>query len=302
MDMNYNLDIMSKRIFDTLNKTDLIDISNKLKNIKGNTLVTGAGGSYVVAKFVAKVLENKNNIICEAISPRDILYKNLNNYNNIISASYSGNNYGVDVSLSNNLNKYLLSRNKKDGVINLNYINTDIEKSFISLSSTMIPLSIMLNYYLDGNTSIIDEILSKNFNFKFKNKKVYEILSGVDSTVASTFLDSTITEAGLGIPVLHDKYDFCHGRSTLGYVFDTNMIYINKDKELDKLFINELKKYYDDLIILNKCYDDEIINEYYLTYMSIYLCKYMAFIQNKDLSIVNYSEIVKKLYKYKGEM
>ena len=28
MDMNYNLDIMSKRIFDTLNKTDLIDISN----------------------------------------------------------------------------------------------------------------------------------------------------------------------------------------------------------------------------------------------------------------------------------
>ena len=266
MDMNYNLDIMSKRIFDTLNKTDLIDISNKLKNIKGNTLVTGAGGSYVVAKFVAKVLENKNNIICEAISPRDILYKDLSNYNNIISTSYSGNNYGVDVSLSNNLNKYLLSRNKKDGVINLNYINTDIEKSFISLSSTMIPLSIMLNYYLDGNTSIIDEILSKDFNFKFKNKKVYEILSGVDSTVASTFLDSTITEAGLGIPVLHDKYDFCHGRSTLGYVFDTNMIYINKDKELDKLFINELKKYYDDLIILNKCYDDEIINEYYLTY------------------------------------
>ena len=77
MDMNYNLDIMSKRIFDTLNKTDLIDISNKLKNIKGNTLVSGAGGSYVVAKFVAKVLENENNIICEAISPRDILYKNL---------------------------------------------------------------------------------------------------------------------------------------------------------------------------------------------------------------------------------
>ena len=302
MDMNYNLDIMSKRIFDTLNKTDLIDISNKLKNIKGNTLVTGAGGSYVVAKFVAKVLENKNNIICEAISPRDILYKDLSNYNNIISTSYSGNNYGVDVSLSNNLNKYLLSRNKKDGVINLNYINTDIEKSFISLSSTMIPLSIMLNYYLDGNTSIIDEILSKDFNFKFKNKKVYEILSGVDSTVASTFLDSTITEAGLGIPVLHDKYDFCHGRSTLGYVFDTNMIYINKDKELDKLFINELKKYYDDLIILNKCYDDEIINEYYLTYMSINLCKYIAYIQNKDLSIVKYSEIVKKLYKYKGEM
>ena len=76
----------------------------------------------------------------------------------------------------------LLSRNKKDGVINLNYTNTDIEKSFISLSSTMIPLSIMLAYYLDGNTSVINEILSKEFDFKFKNKKVYEILSGVDST------------------------------------------------------------------------------------------------------------------------
>ena len=158
-------------------------------------------------------------------------------------------------------------------------------------------------YSLAGRTYIEDYTMMRGLTMDFpKDKKVYEILSGVDSTVASTFLDSTITEAGLGIPVLHDKYDFCHGRSTLGYVFDTNMIYINKDKELDKLFINELKKYYDDLIILNKCYDDEIINEYYLTYMSIYLCKYMAFIQNKDLSIVNYSEIVKKLYKYKGEM
>ena len=86
----------------------------------------------------------------------------------------------------------------------------------------MIPLSIMLAYYLDGNTSVIDEILSKDFNFKFKNRKIYEILSGVDSTVASTFLDSTIKEAGIGIPVLHYKYD---------------------------------------LIILNKCYDDEIIND-----------------------------------------
>ena len=302
MDMNYNFDKMNERIIDSLNKTDLIDIKEKLKKIKSPTLVSGVGGSYVVAKYLAKVLERKNNTITDAVTSRDFLYKNILNYKSVICCSYSGNNLGVDISFNNDLNKYLFSRNMKDGIININYRVDDIEKSFISLSSTMIPMTIALNYYLDGNIDIVNEIINDNIRFNPNDKNIYEIITGYDTIVPSIFLDSTMVESGIAIPILHDKYDFCHGRSTLGYNNDTNMILFNSKKQLDELLIKELAKYYKDMIIFDKKYDDDIINEYYLTYISMYLCKDIAMKKNKDLSNVDYCSIVKKLYKYKGEV
>ena len=300
--MNYNFDKMKERVLYSLEKTDLEDIRNQLKNINDSTLVCGVGGSLVVAKFLSKVLEKKNDVISEAISPRDIIYKDLSHYKNVVSCSYSGNNLGVYVAFNNKLNKYLISRNKTDEVNNLNYETCDIEDSFISLSSTMIPMTIILDYYLDGKTNIINDIFDSNYSFNINNNDIYEILSGCDTSVAQTFLDSTITEAGLGIPIIHDKYDYCHGRSTLGYNYPSTMIFFNEKKQLDNLILSLLPKYYDNLIVLDKKYDDEILNEYYQTYYCMHLCKKIAELKNKDLSKVDYSQMVKKLYKYKGEM
>lgn len=300
--MNYNFFKLENRILDTISKSDLKTIKSILSSITEPTLVSGVGGSHVVSNYLSKVLSKKNNIICNNVTPRDLNYINIDNYKNIICCSYSGKNLGVDISFNNNLNKYLFSKNSIDGITNINYIVNDNEYSFISLSSTLIPMTILLLYYCDNDISIIKEILSSNINCEINNKKVYEILSGYESSTASIFLDSTFTEAGIGIPIIHDKYDYCHGRSTLNYHFNNNLIFFNTYNELDRLFENELPKYYENIIKVDKKYNDDIINDYYFTYFSMLFSKLLAEKQNKDLSVVEYSPLVKKLYRYEGEM
>ena len=74
-------------------------------------------------------------------------------------------------------------------------------------------------------------------------------------------------------------------------------------KELDKLFISDLEKYYDEVVILENLYENDIVsNDFYWTLKSMYLMKKLAINKSCDLSKVDYSPMVKKLYNYKGEM
>lgn len=300
--MNENFMKLQERVLDSLEKTDLIKIKNILASIKEPTLVSGVGGSAVVSLFLSKVLGVKNDIVCENITARDLIYRNLTCFKNIISCSYSGNNYGVVTSFNNSLNKYLLSRNFKEGVTNINYSNIDIEESFISLSSTLIPMSILLAYYLDNDIDIIKEILSSTPEFHFSDSNIYEVLSGYETNTASKFIESTFTESGIGIPIIHDKYDYCHGRSTLSHNYNSNLILLNTNSELDELYNSIADNYYNSVIRLDRKYEDDIVNDYYFTYLSMFLCKKIADAKKKDLSIVDYSPLVKKLYHFKGEM
>lgn len=300
--MNENFMKLQERILDSLEKTDLIKIKNILSSIKEPTLVSGVGGSGVVSLFLSKLLSVKNNIVCENITSRDLIYRNLVCFKNIIACSYSGNNYGVVTSFNNNLNKYLLSRKFKEGVTNINYSSIDIEESFISLSSTLIPMSILLAYYLDNDIDIIKEILNSTPEFHFSDSNIYEVLSGYETNTASKFIESTLTESGIGIPIVHDKYDYCHGRSTLSYNYNSNLILLNTNSELDELYNSITDNYYNSVIRLDRKYEDDIVNDYYFTYLSMLLCKEIADVKRKDLSIVDYSPLVKKLYYFKGEM
>lgn len=300
--MYENFNKLERRVLDSLSKSDLVLIRDILKNIDGPTLVSGVGGAHVVSSYLSKLLSKKNNIICTNVQPRDLNHMNIDNYKNIISCSYGGRNYGVDVSFNNNLNKYMLSRNKREGITNINYVLDDPEDSFIALSATLVPMTILLLYYCDNDISVVKDILAKTINFNLNDKLVYEVLTGYKTSTASTFIDSTFTESGIGIPIIHDKYDYCHGRSTLNYNFNNNIIFFNTNNELDRLYKEELPKYYENIIKIDRKYDDDIINDYYFTYISMLLCKELAMKQNKDLSRVNYSPIVKKLYYYKGEM
>ena len=297
-----NFNKLEGRILDSISKTDLILIREILSNITEPTLVSGVGGSSVVSNYAAKLLSIKNNIICNNITPRDMNYINTNNYKNIISCSYGGENFGVDLSFNNNLNKYLLSKNKIEGVTNINYVSDDSEDSFISLAATLIPMTILLLYYCDNDKEVLKDILSSEINFELNNKKIYEVLSGYESSAASTFIESTLSESGISITIIHDKYDYCHGRSTLNHHFNNNLIFFNTQKELDKLFKEELPNYYENIIQIDKKYNDNIINDYYFTYVSMLLCKQIAQKHNQDLSRVEYCPIVKKIYHYKGDM
>jgi len=300
--MYENFNKLESRVLHSISKSDLILIRDILKSIAEPTLVSGVGGSHVVSTYLSKLLSKKNNIICTNVQPRDLNYMNIDNYKNIISCSYGCHNYGVDVTFNNNLNKYLLSKNKKEGVTNINYIVDDPEDSFISLSATLVPMTILLLYYCENDISVVKDILSQTINFDLNDKLVYEVLTGYETSTASTFIESTFTESGIGIPIVHDKYDYCHGRSNLNYNFNNNLIFFNTNKDLDKLYETELSKYYENIIKIDKEYKDDIINDYYFTYVSMLLCKELAKKQNKDLSRVNYSPLVKKLYYYKGEM
>ena len=111
-----------------------------------------------------------------------------------------------------------------------------------------------------------------------------------------------MAEAGLGLPIVHDKYGYCHGRSTLSINYNNISIYLNRDTELDKLLIEELKKYYKDVIVISSKEKDRVKADFDMLVKSMYLTKYIAEEKNKDLSGVDYNPIVKKLYRYKGEL
>jgi hypothetical protein len=299
--MNLNFKYLERRVKDALEYTDLDKIRYELKRIKTPTLVTGVGGSNVVSEFTSRVLREKNGIIAINNEPRNLIYDSLSGFENVIACSYSGNNFGVDLAFRNDLKKYLLSNNSfnDSNVTYLQYKTTiPEEKSFISLAATLIPISILLDYYCNGENVDINE---KEFSFD-TTCDAYEIFSGSDTKTTSTYLESTMAEAGLSLPIVHDKYGYCHGRSTLSINYNNIAIYLNRDTELDKLLIEELKKYYKDVIVISSREKDPVKADYDMLVQSMYLTKYIAETKQKDLSGVDYNPIVKKLYKYKGNL
>lgn len=297
-----NFNMLSNRVQDSLKETNLEETRSILSTIKEPTIVTGVGGSKVVAVFTSKILAQKNGIISIPLEPRDLIYLPITGFTNILACSYSGTNYGVETSFQNNLNKYLLSSTKAEGVTSIQYqTSLPKEHSFISLAATLIPMTIMLDYYLDGNNKVEDEILTQTPP-QIEDNHVFEIMSGYDTITAHTYLESTMLEAGLSIPIVHDKYSYCHGRSTTSYHNNHSLIYFDKGTELDNLMLTELQEYYKKVVVLKSKYSDPIIDDYYLTVQSMFLTKLLAEQSKKDLSRVDYSPVVKKLYKYNGSM
>ena len=303
--MKINIDFLKERVVDSLDNTDLEFIRKELSKLNEPTLFSGVGGSSVVSEFGAKVINAKNGIISVNSEPRDFLYRNNGAFRNVVACSYSGNNYGVELSFFNDLRKYLLSNNSFDDsdVTYLKYGTTiDKEKSFISLGATLIPVSILMAYYLNGHNSIMLECIKESsFDFDLESD-VYEIFSGYDTSTASKYLESTMVESGIGIPIVHDKYSYCHGRSTFGINYNGIAVYYNRNTEFDRMMLEELKKYYSRIITIDSKFNDQILDDYQMLIQSMYLTKYIAEKKSKDLSKVEYSPIVRKLYKYNGHI
>lgn len=280
-------------------------ITSKLEKIDNNTISSGVGGSKVVSAFISQVLAKKNNIICNYYEPRDVLYLNYKTYKNIIISSYSGSNYGVECLMKLDLNKYLLSTNKINSINNLTY-KLNAKRSFISLNTTIVPMAIMLKYYLGSNfNKIIKDIFNnvdKKVNISIEN--TVNIFSGIDTISPELFLETTLVEAGIAIPVIHHKYDYCHGRSNINKTNNIPIIYLlNHETDLDKKLIKILQAQNKKLIILKGIYEDEIVNNFYLTLLSIYLMQNIAINKNINLSRIDYDKyVIPKIYRFKGSM
>lgn len=304
-----NIYLLKKRIIDTLNVSDLITINNQLNNIKDSVLITGVGGSSAVCEFSRKVLEFKNNCISKVLDPRDLYYNNISIYNNVLAISYSGNNYGVKLSFQNNLNKYLLTNNnlKRKNINMLVYGNSiEKEKSFISLATTLMPITILLNYYLEGNNTIkfIDEIFDNIKLLPLPNHSNITIIYGNESSVSAKFLESSFIEAGIANVMLCTKYNYCHGQTTLPYhLKNTDMIFFkNSDNELDQTIINEAQNLYDTVIVIENDNKDFILSDFNFLIQSIYFIYEASKKYKRDLSNVKYAPAVKKLYHFEGSI
>lgn len=303
--MEINFKYLKERVIDSLEHTDLEFIRNELLKLKEPTIFSGVGGSSIVSQFGSKVIGKKNQITSINSEPRDFIYQNSGAFKNVIACSYSGNNYGVDLSFSKDLKKYLLSNNAFDdkSVTYLKYDTTiDKERSFISLGASLVPVSILMDYYLDGkDEEMLNNIQESFFDFSLESD-IYEIFTGYDTATSSKYLESTMVESGIGIPVLHDKYSYCHGRSTFAINYNNTAIYFNRNTEFDKMMLEELKKYYKTIIVIESKYEDQILDDYQMLIQCMYLTKYIAEKKGSDLSKIEYSPIVNKLYKFNGQI
>ena len=301
--MEYCFSRLEERILSAVDKTDTDILFDGFRQISLPTLVTGVGGSSVVSAYFSKVIRTKNNVICNEVMPRDMLYMPLDGYRNVVACSYSGKNIGVKASFANGLKKYLYSVNTIEGTEPLQYTVSEEEESFVSVSGTLIPMSLLLLYYADDDTDLLKEIIRTSVNWSgLPSSKVIEVLYGYEQSTAARMLESTMTEGALAAPVLHEKYNYCHGRCQLNDEQKNDLIYFPGDNGMDEIYEIELPTFYRSVTRMEGRYSDPVVNDFYLTYQSLLLCKAIAEDKGKDLSRKNVPDISDKLYLYIGDM
>lgn len=315
-----------------LNKAN--DIREMLYQLTINnkpTLIVATGGSKVVAYYLQLILESLgfNGIVCEVIEPRDYFYKaNRNQFSNLIAISASGKTNGIKEAMDDfKGTKFLITQNNQESnyqVISWGNERYETEKSFISLASSLSPITLMLDATTSLNMKIgsseikkindkIKQLLNKSrekvdkLSFDFKNVSLIQIMSGYETRTSSSVLESNLVEIGLAAAVIHDKGSFCHGRSNLLFQYpDSHVIYLcHQRKELDNVLIELINREYSNISI----FDTEDINEdyfwkeYYLMLQMYFLSKKLADDKNIDLTQPEYNpKLVKKLYNFRGKM
>lgn len=295
------------------------------------TLIMATGGSKVIAYYLQLIIERLGltGIICEVIEPRDYFYKaNRGMFSNLIAISASGNTNRISEALLDfRGNKYLITENKKESnyqVVSWSNELYDREKSFISLATSLGPISLLLDSTTSLNLELgsneikrindkIKELLSRSkekinkLNVDFKDTSLIQIMSGYETKTSASVLESNLTEVGLAPAVIHDKGSYCHGRSNLLFQYpNSKLIYLSHGlKELDDLLIDSINGEYSNISVFdtNDLSDNILWKEYYLILQMYFLSKKIAEDKNIDLTQPEYNPtLVKKLYKFKGEM
>lgn len=292
-------------ITSTKNSKEAIDI---LKNIKGKILSVGTGGSKVVSDYLSQVLGYKNECIVKNVDISDITEMDKKLYDGIFVSSYSGTNFGVQYCLNNDLKHYILTTNKS--IKNAEIISYEMphEHSFISLNSTIVPMSILLKYYLgDSFEKIIDEIfekLNKSAYIDLIDEDIVNIFYSDKVISASTFIESTLVEGNIAVPIMHKLYSYCHGRHTVNKNHDMKAILIGyNNTDLENALIKNMKYQMTEYIVLKSEFKDIVVNDFYLTLQCLYLLRNIASAKCIDLSEIEYDKVsAKNLYFFKGSV
>ncbi len=225
---------------------------------------------------------------------------------------------------------YLCGNTKLPTLYDIHWDNAkykEREKSFISIVPTLAPMLMILDLSVlkEGKkeelssedlvkiNEKLNQLLKEseervnNLKFNFKDTNLIQILSGYDTTCSSYILESNMIETGTSSVVVHDKGSFCHGRSNLLFQNpESPIIYLaHQMKGLDNELLPILTQQYPNIFLLHTLDEDTNIfwKEYYLALQMYFLSKKIADDKNIDLTMPEYNpQVVKKLYKYKGEM
>ena len=331
-----NFSKLEKRILNIndplLNKSnDIREMLYQLTIDNMPTLIVSTGGSKVVAHYLQSIIERLgiDGIICEVIEPRDYFYKtNRNQFSNLIAISTSVNTNGIKYVLDDFIGtKFLITQNNQESnyqVISWGNERYETEKSFISLVSSLGPITLMLDSTTSLNMEIgYDEIKKINDKIKellirsrekidkisvnFKDISLIQIMSGYETKTSSSVLESNLVEIGLAAPVIHDKGSFCHGRSNLLFQYpNSHVIYLcHQRRELDDILIELINREYSNISIFDTedIKENYFLKEYYLILQMYFLSKKIADDKNIDLTQPEYNpKLVKKLYNFRGEM
>lgn len=282
---------LEKDITESLEQTNLNEIFEKLNQIKSPIICSGVGGSMPCAVFASKIFQEKN-YISYTLELLEIL-QNPNQKLPILLFSHSGKNYGIKKVIKNKENTYLMTtrKSKIDKEITLKYQENKKEKSFISIKSTLISMSILLMY------TKRELKFPKQIRYNIPEFQTIEILKDANTKTAATYLESTFIEANIAPVIVHDKYSFCHGRTTSTYYQDNLIIYlISKKTALDENLLNALQKYQKKIIILDVNEQDPVLADFELTIQGLTLLIQIAEQKKIDLCNINYAPFASELY------
>ena len=282
---------LEKDITESLEQTNLNEIFEKLNQIKSPIICSGVGGSMPCAVFASKIFQEKN-YISYTLELLEIL-QNPNQKLPILLFSHSGKNYGIKKVIKNKENTYLMTtrKSKIDKEITLKYQENKKEKSFISIKSTLISMSILLMY------TKRELKFPKQIRYNIPEFQTIEILKDANTKTAATYLESTFIEANIAPVIVHDKYSFCHGRTTSTYYQDNLIIYlISKKTTLDENLLNALQKYQKKIIILDVNEQDPVLADFELTIQGLTLLIQIAEQKKIDLCNINYAPFASELY------
>ena len=181
--------------------------------------------------------------------------------------------------------------------INMEYVANDKGEKLSYSESDLI--------FADRINKLIEKI--NKLNVDFKDTSLIQIMCGYETKTSASVLESNLTEVGLAPAVIHDKGSYCHGRSNLLFQYpNSKLIYLSHGlKELDSLLIESINSEYSNISVFdtNDLSDNIFWKEYYLILQMYFLSKKIAEDKNIDLTQPEYNPtLVKKLYKFKGEM
>ena len=304
-------------------------LRNAIRNLSGNIVMVGTGGSYSAAIFASKVLnEYMVNVYSSVCHPREFMFENMEKVSAVFLFSYSGKTNDIQsvyrLCKKLNIPVYVITKMSYEKAMNyyssmddvISYSASKInsnERGFISMAGTIIPMVLFGKIFYDKGISTFEEFLKNcfaertieyndefGFSLSKDQKLVVDIFSGADTKCAAVDLESKIVESGIGRAIIHDKKDFSHGRfNVLEECKPSIIVYFDN---CSGQYSKQLKKYLEKreqipLICIKSLYGN-IWGDLDLTIAVQFLTKKLSKIMEYDMARPNYPQDAMKLYKY----